>query len=119
MKISNRQKRAIEKITGKYWHLFNEGIIKEYFAYTDKGVKPENELNELIIAHRQHPLSIEWWKNDFRCGLLFLWDFLNPEDNYPESYIDHAFNIYESVFNYIPTCYRECLASIKGGANCG
>lgn len=100
-----KQKQSIEKITGKSWDTFDRETIKEYFDYTDKGIRPKNPLNELIISHRQHPITVEMWKEDFKSGLFFLWDFLRPE--YPKSYRKHVIEIYESVFGYIPKCYRE------------
>jgi hypothetical protein len=108
MKISAKQKRAIGKISGRSWDTFSPEAIEAYFALTDRGTQLDcigSDFYELMEYHRQHPVSIEMWKEDFRKGLLFLWDFLDTK--YPKEYIKHAFEIYESVFGYIPKCYRE------------
>ncbi|MBU1067603.1 hypothetical protein KKE60_07430 [Patescibacteria group bacterium] len=108
MGISNKQKRAIEKISGRQWDSFDNDAIQSYFKETDKGIRTNCIHPSFILlmeCHRQHPVTIEMWKADFRKGLLFLWDFLLPE--YPKPYIEHAFQIYESEMGYIPNCYRE------------
>jgi len=107
MKISNKQKIAIEKISGKQWDTFSPESIEAYFSFTDRGLElscDDPDYYSLMEYHRQHPITVEMWKEDFRKGLLFLWDFLSSE--FPKSYIKHAFEIYESVFGYIPKCYR-------------
>ncbi len=111
MKLSNKQKESVEKITGKPYRCFSDETLKEYFNYTDRGIPPKNTLNELILAHRQHPIIIELWKQDFKSGVLLLWDFLREE--YPNPYIKHAIDIYKSVFGYIPECYRTHPLFIK------
>ena len=108
MSISKKQKRAIEKISGKQWDSFDKDAIQSYFDETDKGIKTNcihPDFNSLMEYHRQHPVIVEMWKKDFKKGLLFLWDFLLPE--YPKAYIKHAFQIFESEMEYIPKCYRE------------
>jgi len=109
MKLSNKQKQAVEKITGRYWHTFPEEALRAYFSYTDKGIKIEcddPDFNFLMESHHQHSIIVELWKKDFKNGLLFLWDFLDPK--YPIGYIKHAFEIYQSINDgYIPRCYRE------------
>ena len=108
MGISNKQKRAIEKISGRCWNTFSPRAIDSYFAFTDRGILEdcnEPDFTRLMEYHRQHSIIIEMWKQDFKKGLLFLWDFLLPE--YPKPYIEHAFQVYKSVMNYIPKCYRE------------
>jgi hypothetical protein len=108
MSISNKQKRAIEKISGRHCDSFDDVAINSYFKETDKGIKTNCSHPDFITLmeyHRQHPVTIEAWKEDFRKGLLFLWDFLLPE--YPKVYILHAFQVFESEMKYIPKCYRE------------
>lgn len=112
MKLTNKQKGAIEKLSGKSWDSFSPIAVEAYFAFTDRGEKVncgDRDFHSLMEYHRQHPIIIEMWKEDFKSGLLFLWDFLKSE--YPKTYIKHAFAIYESVFGYIPKCYREHLLS--------
>jgi len=45
-------------------------------------------------------------KDDFRKGLLTLWDFLNNGDS-PDAYIAHAFEIFLEAVGDIPSCYRN------------
>lgn len=110
MKLSGRQKQALEKITGRRWDSWQSRAIETFFAFTDKGWKVEltgedkRDFDELVSCHRQHAIIAEMWKEDFGKGLLFLWDFL--DGRYPESYVEHAFEIYLPVMGYIPTCYR-------------
>lgn len=106
MKISNKQRRAIEKISGRHWNTFSPLAIDAYFAFTDRGELrscDDNDFVSLMHCHRFHPVIVEMWKEDFKKGLLFLWDFLLPE--YPIAYIKHAFEIYESAVGFIPSCY--------------
>lgn len=108
MRFSSKQKGAIEKISGRYWNTFSLNALTAYFAFTDKGRVlqcDDADYYELMECHHQHSMIVEMWKDDFRKGLLFLWDFLKPE--YPQSYIQHAFDIYESTMGYIPSCYRQ------------
>ena len=111
MRLSIHQRKALEKVTGKYWNIWNPKVLEMYFAFTDRGKQifsPENlkeEFEELMHCHRFHAYSVECWKEDFKKGLLFLWDFL--DENHPKAYIDHAFEIYETACGSIPTCYRE------------
>ena len=108
MKVSNKQKRALEKISGRAWDTFSLKAVEHFFAFTDRGVRmscDDSDFCLLLEYHRQHAITVEFWKRDFKIGLLFLWDFLQPE--YPQSYIKRAFGIYESTMGYIPTCYRE------------
>lgn len=107
-----KQKRALEKISGCSWDSWNTEAVMSYFAYTDRGVitpllervwkiqlsdnkfnKVEQNLWDLMQYHQFHPVSVEWWKEDFRNGLLFLSDF----EGYPESYKEHASEIHDSV----------------------
>ena len=127
--ISNKQKRAVEKVTGKPWNGFHPEALRAYFDFTDRGDKEliqeilgrnfhswvdftntnkvKEDLYELYCQHIHHPHTVELWKQDFREGLLFLWDFL--EEGMPTPYIEHAFEIYEETTGSIPTCYREHL----------
>lgn len=125
MRITKKQKIALEKITGKPWERWNPEAIRAYFAFTDRGelvavsdeAKPDYE--KLVECHRQHPVIVEMWKKDFCSGLLFLWDFFLPEIDYekwqrvgfsgepptymhPDAYIKHAFEIYKEARGYIP-----------------
>jgi len=144
MKFKQRQKRkdSIEKITGKPWYVWHPEAVKAYFLYTDMGIyqPPDGEalkeFEELYFCHRQHPITVELWKEDFRKGLLFLDDFLFPEFDYqldtkelddyyeffgisapriayrsisPKSYLRHVCAVYYSVFKYIPRRYRRLL----------
>ena len=116
MKLSNKQKDALEKITGKPCDSWHPDAVRAYFAFTDKGddsfvgellgdtwqswSKPiwegganeaQKDLFEIIVAHKFHAYTVECWKEDFRKGLLFLDDFLNHD--YPQVYIKHAMEI--------------------------
>jgi len=111
MKLSNRQKRALEKITGKTWDSWHPKAAEAYFAFTDRGQRllPPNEamedFNQLMTQHHWHSVTIELWKRDFKRGLLFLEDFLN--DGYPQSYIRHAFEIYQDAMGFIPSKFSR------------
>lgn len=120
--LSSKQKRALEKITGKTWNNWHPEAIKAYFAFTDKGksIEVSNEakgdFEQLMSHHHWHSVDIEGWKRDFRDGLLFLSDFFGPQldykkwaetgvksyFNYPDTYIKHAFEIYKEARGYIP-----------------
>jgi len=123
-KVKIRQKAAIEKITGERWDSFHPSAVKAYFAFTARGEhtplldrvwhsqNPDNKFNEveqnlwdLMQAHTFHPATVEMWKEDFKKGLLFLDDFLG----YPAPYIKHAFEVYKSVFGFIPTKYNKIV----------
>jgi len=113
--ISNKQKRALEKGTGKPWNVWHPEAIKAYFAFTDRGQRIEvptakEDFDELMICHIQHPIIVELWKKDFRKGLLFLSDFLNQD--HPEAYVRHAFDIYLQAMGYIPKCYMEIASKL-------
>ncbi|HUS04501.1 MAG TPA: hypothetical protein VMY79_03145 [Dehalococcoidia bacterium] len=136
MKVSGRQKRALEKITGKTWDSFHPEAVRMYFDLTDRGMWgneklkyfygigylpdnlsqitgiPEEVLHDfayLYFRHKAHGHLVKEWAIDFRNGLLSLFDFLNPEMDgreYPELFIEHAFGIYENAMGFIPSCYR-------------
>lgn len=127
MRITSHQKRALEKITGKYWNSWHPEALEAYFAFTDRGKRtqllnrvwclqhPDNNFNEieqslweLMQCHVFHAVTVEMWKEDFRKGLLLLSDFLNDE-KLPDAYIKHAFEVYETIAykRYIPYCYCE------------
>ena len=112
MKLSNKQKTALGKITSKSWNSWHPEAIEAYFAFTDrgehtplfnrvwKGQPPDNEFNEkeqdlwdLMQAHGFHPVTVEMWKEDFKKGLLFPQDFY--EQGYPDAYVKHALEIYK------------------------
>lgn len=130
MKLSNKQKVALEKNTGKPWDSWHPEATEAYFSFTDKGQlvvvsnEAKDDMFELMHNHKHHAYDVETWKVDFRKGLLYLFDFLTPENDYenwerlgcpseiptfmyPDAYIKHAFEIYEGEMGYIPACYRE------------
>ncbi len=106
MKISNKQKAGIEKITGKPWNSWQPETLESYFAFTDRGERtelfnrvwrlqlPHNQFNaieqelwDLMQYHTFHPVTVEMWKEDFLPTndfppLLFLCDFTDPEIDY-------------------------------------
>ena len=109
--ITKKQKKALEKITGKSWDTFPMKVVGSYFLFTDRGIKDdlfkkvwklqlpnfrfnkvEQALWDLMQSHTFHPVAVEMWKEDFKSGLLFLSDFVNK--GYPEAYIKHASEIY-------------------------
>ena len=108
--LSNKQKAALEKITGKYWYLWNEEAVVAYFMFTDKGKKvkisdeAKPDFDKIMEFHHWHSVTVELWKKDFKIGLLFLSDFIG--EDVPLTYTKHVFEIYESVFGYIPSCYK-------------
>lgn len=116
--MTGKQKRALEKITGKPWDSWNPEVAEAYFAFTDrgddlliKGLLGENwggicipiwrgeaneiqiALFELIMSHKFHAYTVECWKEDFKKGLLVLGDF----DDSPDAYKEHVKEIYDSV----------------------
>jgi len=99
--MKNKQRIAIEKITGEDADRWHPEAVTAFFAFTDRGerVKVEEEaredLNALLFAHKFHPVSVEMWKEDFKSGLLSLEDFI--DQGYPDSYVEHAFEIYTQV----------------------
>ena len=132
MKLSNKQKVALEKITGKPWNSWHQEAVKGYFAFTDRGQHIEvpeeakSDFDKLISYHKNHPYTVECWKKDFLSDfekglppLLFLGDFFLPQIDYeewrkqgypeeiptfmfPDAYIKHAFEVYKEVRGYIP-----------------
>lgn len=105
--IKQKQKNALEIITGRTWDSWNSEAVDAYFAWTDTGKRVQvsdsakNDLVALLHAHKTHPITVEMWKQDF-CGkttngkpTLFLGDFLNQ--GYPDAYVKHACQIYLSV----------------------
>ena len=115
MKLSNTQKRAVEKITGKAWDSWSPATLESYFLFTERGIKPssmDEELQEIISLHKHHAAIVEMWKVDFKKGLLTLWDFL-LDDTEPAPHIEHVFDVYYSLHNYIPTCYCSHLRTPK------
>ncbi len=136
MKISTKQKRALEKITGKPWNSWYPEAIASYFAFTDRGEHtplfdrvwrnqlPDNKFNEieqslwdLIQCHTFHPVTVEMWKHDFvshpdegiNQPLLFPWEFFDK--GYPDAYVKHILEVYKEARGYIPidevSGYRE------------
>ena len=118
MKLTPKQKGALEKITGRPWDVWNRDAVRAYFAFTDRGqhvevpeeAKPDFE--EIMEHHHWHSVTIEMWKQDFKKGLLFLSDFV--DQGYPDSYVRHAFEIYFETMGHIPAKYRQYW---EGGSN--
>jgi hypothetical protein len=124
MKISNKQKQALEIISGKPWDSWNMSAVDSYFAYTDRGERtplfnkvwklqlPGHKFNEaeqslwdLMQCHTFHPVTVEMWKQDFLSHgefppLLYLWEFIGQ--GYPDAFVKHVFEIYKEVRGYIP-----------------
>lgn len=108
--ISGKQKKALEKITNRAWDSWNPEAVRAYFAYTDRGkqievsLEAQRDFKDLMFAHHWHSVDVEYWKQDFQSGLLFLSDFIGQ--GYSDNYVKHAFEIYKSVMFYIPrgTC---------------
>lgn len=115
--MNNKQKRALEKITGKAWDVWHPDAVRAYFLFTDRGqkivVKAEamDDFNELMSQHHWHSVIVGMWKEDFRAGLLFLSDFLGQD--FPKAYIKHAVELYYSAFRYIPKCYRQAIMELE------
>lgn len=110
MRLSNKQKAALETISGKPWDSFHPDAVKAYFAFTDRGQRTaffdkvfrigynqpppglifnesEQSLWDLMQYHKIHPYDVECWKRDFlSCDKfppqLFLWDFFEPQIDY-------------------------------------
>jgi len=102
MNLTNKQKFAIEKISGKNYGYFNSISIDYFFKYTDKGIKTSienipiearDDYNRLLEYHHWHTTDVEMWKNDFIKGLLFLSDF-----NGTPIYMEHVKEIYKQAF---------------------
>ena len=112
--LTRRRRTAIEKITGKNADRWHPLALKAFFAFTDRGRQlevPEEaraDFNELLYSHRFHSVVVEMWREDFRKGLLSLWDFLDDREA-PNSYIHHVFEIYRDELGYIPSCYMTHL----------
>lgn len=115
MVMKKRQRESIERITGESADKWHPEAVKAYFAFTDRGVasvvpgEAQADLDALLMAHRQHPITVELWKRDFRHGLLWLEDFMG---DFPKTYVKHAIDIYMGVFDYMPTKYREWAANV-------
>jgi len=111
MEISNKQKQALEKITGRVWDTWQPEAVRAYFAFTDRGRSVEvsseamADFNELMSQHHWHSVIVEIWKEEFRVGLLFLDDFIGKD--YPEAYVKHALEVYQDTMGYIPSKYRK------------
>lgn len=106
MKLSNKQKAALEKVTSKPWDSWHPEAVRAYFAFTDRGqyttVSDEvrKDFDELMSCHKFHPYTIECWKKDFRKRLLVIEDFLGQ--NLPLLYIKHACEIYKEAMMPYP-----------------
>jgi len=99
--ISEKQKGALEKVTGKPWDSWNPEAVNAYFAYTDRGEviqvseDARLDLEGILLLHKQLPITVELWKNDFKDGLLFLADFDGKQ--YPLSYLKYVLKIFEQA----------------------
>ncbi len=125
MRLSGRQQKAVEKITGRPWTTWNREALAAYFAYTDQGKEvrvskeAETDLYELKFSHRFHPVDVEQWKEDFKRGLLFLTDFTDPlvydettgkpieGFHHPRAYLEHVFEVYEQAAGYETTYLKN------------
>lgn len=127
MKLSNRKKQALEKITGKPWDSWHPEAIRAYFAFTDKGVRtplfdrvwrlqlPDNEFNEveqslwdLMQCHQFHPYDVKCWAEDFRKGLLSPQDFTEPQIDY-EKWISQGCPEEKPLFVYPEAFIKHAL----------
>lgn len=82
--------------------------VDSYFAFTDRGVKPNcshPDFQELLFNHKFLPVTVEMWKEDFACGLLYLQEF---DDERP-ALRELAYRAYYSTLGFIPRIckYRE------------
>ena len=68
----------------------------------------------LMTHHREHAIDVELWKKDFREGILFLDDFLRPEEPYPLDFILHAVDIYRRTMGMVPSHIKRKLEEEKG-----
>jgi NAD(P)H-flavin reductase len=118
--ISDKQKQALEKITGDAWYFWNKDAVHAYFSFTEKGKwieltgEAKADFETLIELHKEHPIFVESLKEDFTGALtngaptLFLWDFyeLNSEKKlisvFPDAFLKHVFEIYKEAKGYIP-----------------
>lgn len=111
--LSNRQKAAIEKITGRPHTEWSPEALRAYFNFTDRGIWPSEELRqayeqgwlpdnfletyaefiELYHYHRFHAWTVKQWKEDFQFGLLKLTDFAGE----PPVRQEHAREVYEEA----------------------
>lgn len=111
MKLSNRQKGALEKVTGEHWNHWCAEAVNAYFLFTDKGQSPvvlekaRGDFEELMLRHHWHSITVELWKEDFKAGLLSLDDFLN--DNPPKAYLRHVLELYKGTMGIIPSKYKK------------
>ncbi len=111
MNLTRKRKEALEKITGKVWDTWHPLAISAFFAFTERGEKVTvpacafSDFETLMEYHRTHPIVVETWKYDF-CShgamppILFPWDFFNQ--SYPDNYIRHVLEVYQSVKGSIP-----------------
>lgn len=111
--MKQKQKIALEKVTGKPWDSWNPEAVRAYFAFTDRGqrvqVPPEARVDydELYWLHKTHALDVASWKEDFRFYLLTLEDFINESPPPPDNYLRHVFELYRDATGYIPKQYAE------------
>ena len=114
-RFSSAQKAGVEKVTGRGWNSYHPEALRAYFAYTDRGNRilvsqeTQSDLEYLLSCHKFHPAIVEMWKVDFKCGLLWLDDFMDP--SLPINYLRHVIEIYVGVMKFIPSRYEAWLSS--------
>lgn len=126
-RCTNKQKKAIEKITGKFWDIWCPEAVRAYFAFTDRGQdiavsdEAKGDLFTLIKCHKNHAWLVEYWKKDFLPDLennlppiLYLSDFFGHQPDYdtwvelgcpdemptlmyPEAFQNHALEIFQGA----------------------
>lgn len=113
--MKKRQRTAIETITGQDADRFHPEAVNAYFMFTDRGItlavsdEAKVDLYALLIAHRQHPITVELWKRDFTGGLLWLEDFMGM--GYPVAYLRHVVAIYQQTMGHLPRNYLSWVRS--------
>ena len=62
MKLTNKQKDALEIISGKQWSVWSPIVAEAYFSFTDKGIRIDlpieyrDEFEELMYHHNHNTL---------------------------------------------------------------
>jgi hypothetical protein len=113
MRLSTRQQAALTRLH-QYPKLLEPEAVEAFFAFTDRGIYPPRhslsvlgqiDFDDLVTAHKfgwyskAHDASIA---DDFRKGLLFLYDF-EYSWKYPR---EQALRLYKEVFGET-THYRQ------------
>lgn len=100
MRLTKKQKKALS-LVWPHEDPPDEEAVRGFFLYTDKGIPPcikSKDLDELLCNHKQLPVVVEMWKEDFRKGLLFLQDF----DTEREALRELAYKVFYDGFGFIP-----------------